>query len=468
VRERILDRLYGALSPLPGPGREGWRFGHALRRSNVYRLLEQAEPGVQWVDHMSFVVDDAPDGAIRAVAADRYQPDTWYAASGDIVFRSTNVGDGWEPVGRFDGEQVRVIAPYPEALRPGITPLPGLLAVATRSEDGNTSTVHVSEDLGATWRQVGGLDVGITDLAWTSRGAQPELFIATDTGLYVLTLLDRPTAPVQVTVEQGDVDLGFYGVETFVDERGEWGVAVAAQAERGVYLSTAGGEPGSFANVGMQGEDTRNLSVQVDGAATWLWVGTGEADPNQTGKGAARARLFEADVRWEWRSRGWVGSTCWSLAFGGDHVVAASQNGGVLRLDTRASDPAWESLDVNAGLPLRDRPRFEPVNAVATSPAGHPVLAGTPVGVYRSTDDEARHWEACDHREASELVTIPATWLICSGEHQIEVVPRGQAGAPPATLGPTTPATPAPPTTPVAPPAPPPPPPPASGAGDAP
>ena len=50
--------------------------------------------------------------------------------------------------------------------------------MATRSEDGNTSTVHVSEDLGATWRQVGGLDVGITDLAWTSRGAQPELFIA--------------------------------------------------------------------------------------------------------------------------------------------------------------------------------------------------------------------------------------------------------------------------------------------------
>jgi hypothetical protein len=430
VRARILDRLHRALSPLPGEGLEGWRFGQALRRSNVYRLLEQAEPGVQWVDRMSFVVDEAPDGEIPTVAADRYQARTWYAGSGEVLFRSTNDADGWEPVGRFPGERVRVVAPYPEPLRPGITPRPGLLGVATRATDSAVSSVYVSEDLGATWRRVGGLDVGITDLAWTSRGSQPELLIASDKGVHELALLegDGVAAPVQVVVDPADPDRGFYGVETFVDERGEWGVAVAAQAEQGVYLSTQAGEPGSFVHVGLQGEDTRTLAVQVDGAATWLWAGLGEANPNVAGKGAARARLFEADVRWEMRTAGWVGSTCWSIAFSGDHALAGTQNGGVVRLDTVATGAEWEPLNVNAGLPLRDRTRFEPVATVAASPRGRPVLVGGSEGLYRSTDRNLRTWAACDHRVAAEVVTIPPTWLLCSGEHRIEVVTRAAAG----------------------------------------
>ena len=433
VRDRILDRLHSALSPLPSDGREGWRFGQALRRSNVYRLLEQAEPGVQWVDRMSFLVDEAPDGDVPAVAADRYQDRSWYAGSGEVLFRSTNDGDGWEPVGRFPGERVRVVTPYPAPLRPGITPRPGLVAVAARALDGPQSSVYVSEDLGATWRRVSGLDVGITDLAWTSRGSQPELLIASDKGLHEVTLLEGEgvAAPVQVAVDPTDPDRGFYGVETFVDERGEWGVAVASQAEQGVYLSTQAGEPGSFANVGLQGEDTRTLAVQVDGAATWLWAGLGEANPDVAGKGAARARLFESDVRWEMRTDGWVGSTCWSLAFAGDQAVAASQNGGVLRLDTAATTAAWQPLDVNAGLPLRDRARFDPVVVVAAPPAGRPVMAGGPKGVHRSrkpTTKDPRTWEPCDHREAAEVVTIPPTWVLCSGQHRIEVVTRAAAG----------------------------------------
>ena len=433
VRARILDRLHRALSPLPGEGLEGWRFGQALRRSNVYRLLEQAEPGVQWVDNMSFVVDEAPDDETPTVAADRYQASTWYAGSGDVLFRSTNDAGGWEPVGRFPGERVRVVVPYPEPLRPGIVPRPGLLAVATRANDSALSIDYVSEDLGATWRRVGGLDVGITDLAWTSRGSQPELLIASDKGIHELALLegDQVAAPVQVVVDPADPDRGFYGVETFVDERGEWGVAVAAQAEQGVYLSTQAGEPGTFTPIGLDGEDTRTLAVQIDGAATWLWAGLGEANPNVAGKGAARARLFEADVRWEMRTAGWVGSTCWSITFAGDHAIAGTQNGGVVRLDTAASGAAWQPLDVNAGLPLRDRTRFEPVVTVAASPAGRPLLAGGPEGVFRTreaTDKDPREWEPCDQREATEVVTIPPTWVLCSGEHKITVVTRATAG----------------------------------------
>ena len=191
VRARILDRLHKTISPLPSDGADGWRFGQPLRRSNVYRLLEQAEPGVQWVEQMSFVVDEAPDGEITTVAADRYQHRTWYAGGGEVLFRSTNDADGWEPVGRFTGERVWVAAPYPDPSRPGVTPRPGLLAVATRAADTSASSIYISEDLGATWRRIGGLDVGITDLAWTSRGSAPELLVATDKGLYELPLHRR-------------------------------------------------------------------------------------------------------------------------------------------------------------------------------------------------------------------------------------------------------------------------------------
>lgn len=420
VRERILERLNQTISPLPSAASDGWRFGQALRRSNVYRLLEQAEPGVQWVEDVRFVVDDAPDGPITALAADGYQPATWFAGSTEIVFRSTNDGDGWEPAGRFPGERVRVVTPYPDASRPGVTARPGLVAVATRVPEGSASTIYVSEDLGETWRRIGGLDVGITDLAWTSRGPVAELLVATDAGLYEIALL-ADAAPIQVLVDPADPDRGFYGVEAFTGDRGEWSVAVAAQAEQGVYLSGDAGRAESFRMVGLTGEDTRALRVQADASGTWLWAGIGEPDPNQPGRGAFRARLFEADVRWEARQAGWLGGTCWDLAFTDRHAFAATQNGGVVRLRLDAAAPSWEPLDVNAGLPLRDRTRFEPLAALAARSPGAVVMAGGTRGVHRS-DGEGAVWRAVAHREADELVTIPDTWLLCSAEHEIEVV----------------------------------------------
>jgi hypothetical protein len=75
---------------------------------------------------------------------------------------------------------------------------------------------------------------------------------------------------------------------------------------------------------------------------------------------------------------------------------------------------------VNSGLPLRDRARFEPVEAIAVGSSGL-VLAGGSRGVFRSTD--AYRWAGAANRETKDLVTIPDTWLVCSGTHRIEVVP---------------------------------------------
>ncbi|MEU5948167.1 putative baseplate assembly protein [Micromonospora sp. NPDC047465] len=421
VRRRINDRLHSTLSPLPTPlNPAGWAFGEPLRASNVYRLLEHAEPGVRYVESVRFVVDEAPDAQVRTLAVDQYQPRTWYAGRGPVLFRSTNAGAGWEPAGRFaDGETVLRVTPAPAPVRPGIVPRPGSVAVATVRADGG-SRVHLSTDLGETWSLLTDLDSRVSDLAWIDRDGAGALLVATDTGLYEVSLLPG-AVPLQILVDAGDADRGFYAVRAFVSERGAPGVAVAAQAGFGVYLSTQAGRPGSFAHVGLANVDNRVLAVQYDGPATLLWSGAGEPDPKKPGQGCRRARLFESDVQWQAVQSGWIGGTCRDLAFSGPLAVAATQSGGVLRLETLAAAPQWAPVSVNCGLPLRDRTRFVPVDAVAAT--GGPdrlILAGGERGVHRSTD--AVDWAASANQATADVVTVPDTWLLCSGEHDIEVV----------------------------------------------
>ncbi|MEV5764713.1 putative baseplate assembly protein [Micromonospora sp. NPDC052213] len=421
VRRRIHDRLHSTLSPLPTPlNPAGWAFGEPLRASNVYRLLEHAEPGVRYVESVRFVVDEVPDAQVRTLAVDQYQPRTWYAGRGPVLFRSTNAGAGWEPAGRFaDGETVLRVTPAPAPVRPGIVPRPGSVAVATVRADGG-SRVHLSTDLGETWSLLTDLDSRVSDLAWIDRDGAGALLVATDTGLYEVSLLPG-AVPLQILVDPGDADRGFYAVRAFVSERGAPGVAVAAQAGFGVYLSTQAGRPGSFAHVGLANVDNRVLAVQYDGPATLLWSGAGEPDPKKPGQGCRRARLFESDVQWQAVQSGWIGGTCRDLAFSGPLAVAATQSGGVLRLDTLAAAPQWAPVSVNCGLPLRDRTRFVPVDAVAAT--GGPdrlILAGGERGVHRSTD--AVDWAASANQATADVVTVPDTWLLCSGEHDIEVV----------------------------------------------
>jgi len=414
VRARVLDRLYQAISPLPTPANpSGWGFGEPLWASNVYRWLESAEPGVQYVDSVEFVVPDAPDGRVRSVAADAYQADTWYAGSGEIVFRSTNGAKGWEPVARWEGEEVRRVVPAPAAVRPGIVARPGMVAVLTRVGP-TLSRVYVSTDLGESWERVLEFASGIADVAWADRDGVPVLLLATSAGLYEARA-EANAVPLQVQI--GPQPMSCNAVASFVTERGIAGVMVAGL---GLYVSLANGRSGTFVEQpALRGVDIRALAVQYDGPVTVLWAGAAELDPQRSGKGCFRARLSEANLNWQALSAGWVGGTCWGLDFQGRVALAAAQSGGLMRLDTGASTPQWQAADVNAGLPLRDRSRFRPVEAVAVG-GGGVVLAGTETGVYRS--DDGVSFTAAAHRRTTDSVTVPDTWLLCSGEHDIEVV----------------------------------------------
>jgi len=194
-------------------------------------------------------------------------------------------------------------------------------------------------------------------------------------------------------------------------------VALASQGSYGVYLSTTGGRQGTFVHIGLSGVDTRTLAVQMVGPDTTLWVGTGSADPNKPGKGCQRARLFEADVRWQDLSAGWTGGTCWDMDFHGTTALAASQSAGVLTLDTTAAGPSWETPSVNCGLPLRDRTRFMPVLAIACHAQ---IFSGGTKGIHRRSSET--QWKPAAGTDLAQLVTIPPTWLLVSGTHDIEVV----------------------------------------------
>lgn len=427
VKQRVLERLHGTINPLPtvvsplptavSPG--GWRFGQALRASHVYDMA-LAEPGVLWVDRVRLRVEDVPQKNVTAVAADYFQTDTWYAAGGPALFRSLNQGDGWEPVAHFAEERLQVIRAHPERA--------GVLAAITTVAAGR-ATIYLSADCGESWEPAPtSTAFEINDAAWTLRDGVPLLLLATDVGLYELPY--QPGAsPVQVLVDPQSQNLGFYAVVASRDVRGQVTVAVAAQGARGVFLSSAGGQRNTFRLIGLRGEDVRVLAVQYDGPRAFLWAGAAAAGPDDPGKGCFRWELLGTqDPPDGWRpfSVGWNGGSCRALAFLGTRVMAASFRSGVLRLNTGDREPRWEAPDVRCGLPLRDAGRFLPMNSVAAGAAE--TMAGTDDGLFRSADGGVTY-ERAARTEFSDQdrVTLPPTWLFCSGEHQIDVVSEDEA-----------------------------------------
>ena len=135
--------------------------------------------------------------------------------------------------------------------------------------DAAGSRLRVSQDCGETWRQAAEMEFRIHDFAWAMRGAEPILWLATDTGLYELAM--RPDAsPVQVLVDTANQGRGFYAVAATTTARGANLIAVAAQSNGGIFASDDGGKSGTFNNIGLKGEDVRVLEAQRDGVRTFL------------------------------------------------------------------------------------------------------------------------------------------------------------------------------------------------------
>ena len=421
IERRVLERLYQTISPVPtAASPSGWPFGQAIRSSHVYEIA-LAEPGVLWVDQVQLHRDEVPGKEVVAIASDAFQPDTWYAGQASTLYRSLNNGQGWEPAGQFAGENIELVEAHPD--------LPGVLGVVTHQQEQEQWLIHMSRDCGETWEaSVPTLSFEIEDIAWTEREGLPLLLLATDEGLYELALQPDGT-PVPVLVDAQRQNLGFYSVVASRSRRGGVNVAVAAQETRGVYLSSEGGRTNTFRPIGLEGDDIRTLAIQYDGPRSYLWAGAAAAGGEDSGKGCFRWELLgEEDPPGGWQAfaQGWQGGSCLALAFLERHVLSATYRSGVLRLDLSQSRPAWQTPDVQCGLPLRDPGRFQPVQTVATRQELGLAMAGGQEGIFYS-EDAGTTYRPRSSRAFTDQVTLPATWLFCSGEHQINVVSEDEA-----------------------------------------
>lgn len=432
VRRRITSRLNTLISPFPPDGGSSdASFGRSLHASTLYAALQQQEPGVTHVADVRFLLDEVPQSDITCLATETYQPDTWYAGAGPVLYRTGNAGAGWEPCGRFPDEVVRAVAAYstpPERPAPGHRP--GWVAVATAVDhpDGTSgSSVHVSRDLGEHWVHVATVSGAVHALAWVELRNDPQLLLASDDGLYEVAPDEGATPDLKV-VDPAATTTGSYAVASFVDYRGRQGVVVTQQASGGVWVARVDGELGSFVQARTAGEDVRTVAVQYDGPVTWLWAARAGADASATG--CVRLRIDDltdldparSAPSWVAVDAGWTGGECWDVAFGGTSAYAATQGGGVLSLDLSDSAATWHRWPVDSGLPRRDSPPppFEPVQTVATDRSGTVVLAGGAQGVFR-LDPASQRWRLAASAVVPDTVTLPDTWLFCSGAHQIDV-----------------------------------------------
>ncbi len=439
VRNRVHERLHRTINPLPSAkfNARGWAFGQSLRVSHVYDAA-LSEPGVRYVDNVSLIVDEVPAMA-ASLAADAFQPQTWYAGGENRLFRSLNDGDGWEPAITFpEEERIDFIRAHPTQA--------GFVAVSVRVGESEASRVYVSADCGESWQVVANTDFHVEDMHWLRRDKSNVLLLATDKGLYELIDPKPESNLVQVLVSAANQALSFYSVTTYTDLRGSVMVAVAAQNSGGVFVSSESGRSNTFRPIeGMEGLDVRVLAVQVQGPRAWLWAGT-FAFGDDAGKGCYRWEIREGGAEdppegWDTFTADWKAGSCRALAFGSSGVFAATHRGGVLRLDPTRAEPKWQSPDINSGLPLRDlsRGRFVTVDTLAANPAGTLILAGvaggdeqgTGRGVYRAPDqgDNYAAWKfaLCSTSRFTDRVTLPETWLFASGAHEITVTSENEA-----------------------------------------
>jgi hypothetical protein len=94
----------------------------------------------------------------------------------------------------------------------------------------------------------------------------------------------------------------------------------------------------------------------------------------------------------------------------------------VLQLDLGESAPVWKPPALDSGLPQREVGRiFQPVRTLAVNRDTGLLLCGGPAGVYRSHDGGTTFEPSSNRELASTRVTLPPTWLFCSGEHDVVV-----------------------------------------------
>ena len=411
---RIQSRIEQIISPLPTKLQpHGWPFGQPLRADRLYDAILE-EPGVKNVERLRMIVATAPRQSVESIAADGRQKRCWHVIADNQLYRSVDNGESWHtprhPPELQAGEQLRFVRAHPNRA--------GCVAAVVRRHDQSTAArVFVSADCGESWRAAQATAFDVHDVAWITRNGVPALLIASSRGLFELAVTPRPEMQ-QLLVGDLPPDLGFWNVEVINDIRGQPAqVAVAAQSNRGVWVSERGGLSTTFDDANLK-EDVRVLLFQQEGGRSFLWAGVTVAG-NVQGKGCFR--WGGRNEGWRHYREGWQGGSCYGMAFAGLRLLASTYDAGVMMLDTDQQDPKWNAPRSDCGLPPRDaNHRFQPVVALAGAPDGRCVIAGAETGAYR-TLEQGQKWEPVSDTEFAERVSLSDMELFCSGEHEVSV-----------------------------------------------
>lgn len=423
VRTRINDRLYQMIKPIADDIQHtGWPFGQALGAYDIYRILT-SEPGVKSVDPVVLEVSNVPSARVSYIDADPWQAHTLYAAADNALYRTLNNGFGWEQINCWPDERVRMVKSFPRENQITAS-VAGLVAVLTHIENTGTTdnALYLSYDCGETWQRVRKPDFIVNDFAWIERNGRASLLIATEKGLFEQSAFaHKEWKPI--TLDPNNQSLPVRSISVATNQAGLNTIIAATPPDSGVYLAV--GHAQEFKPIGLKGKIVEVLKIQYLDTQRYLWAGLA-AVGSDPGQGCFRWQLQdsgESAEGWKAFNSGWAAGACTAIDFAGREVFAASRRLGVLSLKMDQDQPQWQAANVNGGLPMEQLGEFEAVTCLALTSAPESkrsLFAVGPKGIYRQTLGEAK-FDHCSQAEFNDKVTLPATWLFCSDEHQVTV-----------------------------------------------
>ena len=186
IQRAMVPHLDRAIAPVQlGLEHRAWPFGRTYHVSLAAGII-MAQPGVRHIEgQVDLFVDHAPDHDVVAITQDHFKANTWFVASKQYCYRSTNDGNGWEALFSCGNGRITHLVCNPW--------VPGALAcVIVSNDDGKVHhRVRRSDDYGNTWHEEASADTAfeIEDICWRP-GTNRHLLLATDAGLYIV----RPRA----------------------------------------------------------------------------------------------------------------------------------------------------------------------------------------------------------------------------------------------------------------------------------
>ena len=327
-----------------------------MRLAEVSRWIISSEDNIRLLRTLELKIDSAPDRDIASLAMDHFQANTWYATSGERLFRTTNNAAGWEELLNFapgkrnpslyleqgmenppSGQTLKKVCPSP--YKKGLVALAGV-AKPTKPTIPLRSYVYLSTDCGESWLRLTDIGAEIDDMDWLQLAGRHILLLATSSGLKELHLKfgarGNPGLEISYPIPVIDPkkETPVYAVKVLAGRGGTARVAVAWAQRGGVHLSTGVNLNQTGAFTGLEHDNTDRVPPDIRCLGLqWseqdnrflLWAGGMALGPQDSGCCywvldqqlnliLDQSQYSQEQGKGHWFKDGWAGGSC--LGFG--------------------------------------------------------------------------------------------------------------------------------------------------------